>query len=91
MSIGIVLRRLGMALLVIWTASTLIFFVPRIAPRNPIEDKLLEAMQQGGSATAMRALVEVYNAKFGLDLPLWRQYANSLSDMARFDLGYSIA
>lgn len=91
MTLGIVLRRIGMALLIVWAASTLIFFVPRLAPRNPIEDKMLEAVQQGGSAADMRALVEVYNGKFGLDQPLWLQYLNYLSDMASFDLGYSIA
>jgi peptide/nickel transport system permease protein len=91
MNLGVILRRVGMAFLVVWTASTLIFFVPRIAPRNPIEDKLLEALQQGGSAMDLRALVDVYNAKFGLDQPLWRQYLSFLGDTFSFDLGASIA
>lgn len=91
MSLAIILRRAGMLLLVVWAASTLIFFVPRLAPGNPVRDKLLAATEQGASATDMKALVEAYNAKFGLDQPLWQQYLNFLADTARFDLGFSIA
>jgi peptide/nickel transport system permease protein len=80
-----------MFLVVIWAASTLIFFVPRIAPRNPIQDKLLAQLEQGGGAYDIRALVETYNAKFGLDKPLWQQYLAFLADTMRFDLGQSIA
>lgn len=36
-------------------------------------------------------MVAEYDAKFGLDKPLWRQYLTYLGDMARFDLGPSIA
>ena len=91
MGIAIILRRVGMLLLVVWAASTLIFFVPRLAPGNPVRDKLLAATEQGASAMDMRALVEAYNAKFGLDRPLWEQYLHFLADTARFDLGFSIA
>lgn len=91
MTIAMILRRVGMLLLVIWAASTLIFFVPRLSPTNPVRDKLLAATEQGASASDMKILVEAYNAKFGLDLPLWQQYLNFLVDTARFDLGFSIA
>ena len=91
MKLAAIVRRIGMFLLVIWTASTLIFFVPRIAPRNPIQDKLLAQLEQGGGASDIRALVEIYNAKFELDKPLWQQYLAFLKDTARFDLGQSIA
>jgi peptide/nickel transport system permease protein len=36
-------------------------------------------------------MVAEYNRKFGLDRPLWRQYLTYLGDVARFDLGYSVA
>ena len=32
-----------------------------------------------------------FEAKFGLDKPLWQQYLTYLSDMSRFDFNYSIA
>lgn len=91
MPIAAILRRIAMFVLVIWAATTLIFFVPRIAPGNPIQDKLLAQMEQGGRAGDIRAMVEVYNAKFGLDKPLWQQYLVFLKDTATFDLGQSIA
>ncbi|MBM3524251.1 MAG: ABC transporter permease [Alphaproteobacteria bacterium] len=91
MTLALVVRRFGMLLLVVWAASTLIFFVPRLAPGNPVRDKLLAATEQGAAATDMKALVAAYNAKFGLDRPLWEQYLNFLGDTARFDLGFSIA
>ncbi len=34
---------------------------------------------------------ELYNERFGLDKPLWQQCLTCLGDMARFELGHSIA
>jgi peptide/nickel transport system permease protein len=84
-------RRLGMFVVVIWVASTLNFFIPRIAPRNPIEEKLLSQLEYGGSAVDIQSLVRAYNEKFGLEQPLIRQYLAYLRDIVNFDLGYSIA
>ncbi len=84
-------RRLVMFVAVIWVASTLNFFVPRLTPRNPIEEKLLAQQEMGGSTVDIRALVRAYNAKFGLDRPLWEQYVAYLNDIVHFDLGFSIA
>lgn len=86
-----VARRLFMFVVVIWVASTLNFFVPRMAPRNPIEEKLLSQLEYGGSTVDIQSLVRAYNAKFGLDQPLGRQYLAYLRDVVHFDLGYSIA
>lgn len=92
MTLAIVARRLGLLVLVVWVASTINFFVPRLAPRNPIEDKLLAEMEHGGSAIVdLKSLLEAYNAKFGLDKPLLEQYLTYMADTLRFDLGYSIA
>ncbi len=50
------------------------------------------AAQGGGNAAAsMKALIVVYNQKFGFDKPLWQQYLNYWSDLSRFDLGTSVA
>lgn len=91
MTISAILRRIGMFVLIVWAATTLIFFVPRLAPGNPIQDKLLAQLEQGGGAGDIKAMVDVYNAKFGLDKPLWQQYLFFLRDTASFDLGQSIA
>ena len=39
----------------------------------------------------MHEMVEEYQAKFGLNRPLWPQYLTYLADMSRFDFSYSIA
>ena len=86
-----VARRLVMLVLVIWLASTLNFFVPRLTPRNPIEEKLLSLTEFGGAAVDIQSLVKAYNAKFGLDRPLAQQYLTYLNDIVHLDLGFSIA
>ncbi len=91
MTLSIIGRRVGLLILVVWVAGTINFFVPRLAPRNPIEDKLLSELENGGASIDVKSLVEAYNAKFGLDKPLLEQYLTYLGDTARFDLGYSIA
>ncbi|MBV8578685.1 MAG: hypothetical protein JOZ58_27085, partial [Acetobacteraceae bacterium] len=85
-----VARRLLMLVAVVWLAGTLDFFIPKLAPGNPIEDKMLARMESGGATVDIQSLVRAYNAKFGLDKPLLDQYGSYLGDMLRFDLGYSI-
>lgn len=92
MNIGYVLRRIGVFLIIVWLAATLSFLLPRLAPVNPIREKLLQAVSFGGAGkTDMESVVMNYEAKFGLDQPLWRQYVYYLFDMARFDFGISIS
>lgn len=87
-----VLKRVGLLLLIIWTAATLNFFIPKITPRNPLREKLMqEASRSGYIPPGFDQMVAAYEAKFGLDQPLWLQYVRYLGDMARLDLGYSIS
>lgn len=83
--------RVLMLLAVVLTAATLNFLLPRLAPMNPVESKLLSLQESGGALTDIKPLVDAYNQKFGLDKPLLTQYGNYLSNTVRFDLGYSIA
>ena len=85
-------RRLGVFLIVVWAGATINFFMPRLAPVNPIRERLLQAVSFGGAGkTDMEAVVASYEARFGLDQPLWKQYVRYLGDMARLDFGVSIA
>ena len=87
-----VANRFGLLILVIWTAITINFFIPKITPRNPLREKLLEQASRGGYIEqGFDEMVAVYEAKFGLDQPLWRQYVNYLGDVLQGDLGYSIS
>src|SRR5687767_11112594 len=92
MTIGYVLRRMGVFLIIVWVAATINFIIPRLAPANPIREKLLQAVSFGGAGkTDMERLVQTYEEKFGLNQPLWKQYISYMGDMLRFDLGVSIA
>jgi len=87
-----VLRRFGLLVLVVWTAVTLNFLIPKLTPRNPLREKLLEqASRSGYIEEGFDEMVAAYEAKFGLDQPLWKQYIRYIGDIARGDLGYSIA
>lgn len=89
------LKGLGHRLLVlaavVWTAATLNFILPKLAPKNPIETKLLQEMETGGSLIDIKALVAQYEKLFALDRPLWEQYLLYMGNMLRLDLGYSIS
>jgi len=92
MSAGYILRRIGAFLLMVWLASTLNFLLPRLSPINPIQAKLNSELAQGGTVpTGAEEMVKEYNAKFGLDKPLWQQYLIYQSDFLKLDFNYSIA
>jgi peptide/nickel transport system permease protein len=92
MTLDYALRRFVVFLLIVWAGATLNFVMPRIAPVNPIRERLLQAVSLGGAGKAdMERVVATYEARFGLDQPLWKQYFRYLADLGRFDFGYSIA
>jgi len=81
-----------MVFLVLWSAATLNFFLPKLAPRNPIRERLILMSTQGGFVDAgIDEMIKAYEKKFGLDQPLWKQYLRYMADMSRLDLGYSLA
>jgi len=87
-----VLKRLGVFLIVIWMASTLNFLIPRLAPVDPVRERLLQAVSFGGAGkTDMEKVVASYERRFGLDQPIWRQYLRYMGDIVRLDFGISIA
>lgn len=87
-----ILKRFLIFLFIIWAAATLNFFIPRMGSRSPIEDKLMTQAATGGYLQqGVAEMVKEYEAKFGLDKPLWQQYLTYLGDMLRFDFNYSIS
>lgn len=73
-------------------AATLNFFIPRLSGQNPVRERLLEQALVGGYMHAgMNDMVAEYEARFGLDQPLWVQYVRYMGDLARGDFNYSIA
>lgn len=88
--IKLVIRRLLFLILVIWAASTIVFFIPRISEKNPVRERFATLAVTGGfSPKDLEVIIAAYNTKFGLDKPLWQQYVDYMASIARFDLGVS--
>jgi peptide/nickel transport system permease protein len=89
--LGYLLQRLGAFILIVWAAATINFIVPRLSDADPVRERMLQAVSLGGvSSQSMEEVVKSYEARFGLDQPLWKQYLRYLWDMVRFDFGVSI-
>ncbi|MCB0062700.1 MAG: ABC transporter permease [Caldilineaceae bacterium] len=92
MTISYILRRIGIFLLIVITAVTLNFFIPRLRSTNPIQSRMNQLAAQGGVyENQIQELIKIYNQKFGLDKPLWQQYLNYWRDLLHLDLGVSVA
>jgi peptide/nickel transport system permease protein len=62
------------------------FLLLRIVPGDIVEARLMGT----GGAFVTPEMVAEERAKFGLDQPLWRQFATWMFDLARFDFGRSM-
>lgn len=84
-------KRILMLFLVVVTAATLNFFVPRMSDKNPVLEKITEMSESSAPGSIdMQNLLLVFNERFGLDRPLWEQYLDYITDMMTLDLNYSI-
>lgn len=91
MNLKIFAKRIGFLALVIWAASTIVFFVPRLSPRNAIRERFAELARSGGfSPGDLETLITNMNQQFGLDRPLLEQYWAYLGNIVRLDFGYSL-
>ena len=79
---GYILRRLLGAAIVMWAVATLVFFMLRIVPGDPLAAMLFDT----GDPAAAAAL----RIKFGLDQPLIVQYVKWLLLIVQGDFGNSI-
>jgi len=88
--VKLIIRRLLFLIMVIWAASTIVFFIPRISVKNPVRERFATLARTGGFSPAdMEKIIAAYNVKFGLDKPLLQQYGDYMASIARFDLGVS--
>lgn len=89
--IDFVLKRVFMLLVLVWVAATLNFIGPRLTGKDPVRTRLLKQAVVGGYVQqGMEEMAKEYERKFGLDRPLWAQYATYLGDMSRLNFGPSI-
>ncbi len=86
------LTRLGTFFLVVFVAISINFLVPRLAPGDPVTQRL-EATGSSGTTVGgdFRELVKAYEQKFGYGKPLWQQYLSYWNDLFHGNLGFSIA
>ncbi len=82
------LRTVGLYALTLWALLTLVFFLPRFMPGDP-----LHALQDADSGQYIydaqeRDLVAAY---YGLDKSLLSQYGSYLSDLRKGEFGWSIS
>jgi len=87
----LIVKRVLFLMLVIWSAATIVFFVPRLSDTNPIRERFAELARTGGFSPAdLEVIIESYIKQFGLDNPLWQQYWDYMGQIIRFDFGYSL-
>jgi peptide/nickel transport system permease protein len=84
-----VIRRILFYICAVWVAITLDFFIPRLAPGDPVA-ALVGKMSTKGYVTPQ--MQQTLSALFGLDThdPLWLQYFKYLDNLIHGNLGVSI-
>ena len=88
---GYVVQRVGMFFLTIWIGATLIYFIPRMMPGDPIAGVVSRMVAQSGNVENQAELIAAWREKFGLDDPPLVQYLRYVSNVVTFDLDYSLA
>jgi peptide/nickel transport system permease protein len=78
-------RRLGLAVVLLWVVATVLFFSIHLLPGDPA---LL--ILGGDAAQASPEQIARVRARLGLDRPLFTQYAGWLANVTRGDLGTSL-
>lgn len=75
-----ILKRIGLAIITIFTVLTITFFLMNMVPGGPF-------MSEKAISPEAQAALE---AKYGMDKPLFEQYITYLKDAAHGDLGMSL-
>lgn len=78
-----ILRRLFWLPIVLWAVASLTFLVLRLVPGDPLAQVAVLVLDQ--------AQLDRVRAQWALDQPLWNQYLLFLGNLARGDLGLSMA
>ena len=80
-----------MWILTIWIGATAIFFIPRLAPGDPVTAMVMRMAEREGRVENAQELIAAWKERFGLDEPFYVQYVRYLGRLVRFDFGYSLA
>src|SRR4051794_6617061 len=92
MRLEYVAKRFGLFLLILWVASTVNFFLPRLGGQDPIRAQLgAQAAMGGNSQVGAREMIAEYDRRFGLDRPLFDQYLSYMGDTLRLEFNFSLS
>ncbi len=82
------LRTVALYAVTLWSVVTLVFFLPRVLPGDPLQR--LDDPESGSYVydASVRDRVAAY---YGLDKPLVSQYVTYLNDLRKFEFGWSIS
>ncbi len=82
--------RLVILIVTVFISVTVVFFVPRLAPGDPLNSIMIQ-LRRAGSNRGAASLIDEYRRMFGMDRSVWEQYLSFLRELARGNLGYSIS
>jgi peptide/nickel transport system permease protein len=83
--ITLIAKRTGQLIFTLWAVATLIFFMLRVLPGDPVQFKYTN---EGGTITAEQ--LQAQRARFGYDRPVPEQYVRWIIGLTRLDLGTSV-
>jgi peptide/nickel transport system permease protein len=83
-------RRFLLFILVVWSAITINFIIPRFSPGNPVRQGIMARYGLTADQSLVNTLVAYYENYFGLHDPLYVQYGRFLAHTLTGDLGFSI-
>ncbi len=90
LSVRYLARRLAVFVFTIWASATLIFFIPRMAPGDPISAMVARMQAQSGYVAGSEQMIEGWRERFGLNDSQGVQYVRYLRQIAQLDLGVSL-
>jgi peptide/nickel transport system permease protein len=82
-----IVRRLFQGIIVIFLMTLIVFFAMRLLPGDPL---IIFMGQQASSGAMAEEQMEAMRHEYGLDLPIWQQYANWIGGVVQGNLGKSI-
>ncbi|MFN3331934.1 MAG: ABC transporter permease, partial [Caldilinea sp.] len=83
-------RRIAKAVFTIWVVSTIIFFLIRLLPGNPVEQYIARLIETQGMDYENARMQAAALFAIDLDAPMWKQYIDYLGNLMRGNLGVSI-
>jgi peptide/nickel transport system permease protein len=86
--LGYIVRRLVLALFTIWAISVLSFMIIQLPPGDYVDAYIGQLMSQGSLVSQQEA--ENLRAQYGLNQPIWVQYARWAALAVRGDFGLAM-